>query len=96
MAATISTFPIWTLIVTLTRGKVTALGWDDGCFFCASNGPACNFAAYDANASVATEVPDATYSACASGADVCYPAAGGATLTVNATGAAALPSSTVT
>ena len=76
------TFPLWTVIINLDKGIPTAVGWDDGCFFCASNTPACGFVEFNANASVSSTVPDNTFRSCSTAQATCNP---NFPLTVNAT-----------
>ncbi len=48
--ADITTVPVWTAIIDVDKGVVKSIGWDDGCFFCADNGPECVHTGLDATA----------------------------------------------
>lgn len=37
----VQTFPLLTVIINLVMGVPDAITWDDGCYFCASNGASC-------------------------------------------------------
>jgi len=76
VAQTITTYPLYTVIVTLAAGVVTNIAYDDGCFFCPANGPLCGYTSFDANASVSAEVPAAAYQGCAVDMATCYPGLG--------------------
>ena len=80
LRAVITTFPVWTAIITLANGVPTGVRWDEGCFFCASNGPACTYSSFDAtgcldtgNSSVCSENADGQHTSCYSDMGTCYP-----------------------
>jgi hypothetical protein len=93
VSGSIQTFPVWTAIIVLDRGKPTSIKWDEGCFFCATNGPSCVFSSFDAagcdpaaanfvklgpNASsVCSESPDSQKMSCFSDHATCYPGQNG-------------------
>lgn len=66
----VSTIPILTLIVSLEKGRVAYIAWDDGCFTCASNTPACMNNALDTG--TWEPVPDASFAGCAQDATTCF------------------------
>jgi len=71
--ATIDTIPVFTAIINVERGVVTGVAWDDGCFFCADNGPDCMASALDANATGPfTTLGDAGLRGCRQTNDACY------------------------
>lgn len=80
----IFTVPLYTVIVGMANGVVSSVTYDDGCFFCASNGADCVATAIDTTRH--TYVNDSSSMInCRQAAAYCYPAA---TATVNDTGAA--------
>jgi hypothetical protein len=68
----IYTIPFYTIIVSLSQGKVSYITFDDGCYFCASNGAECISTAVDLNTS--TAVPTSELLGCREPASYCYPA----------------------
>jgi hypothetical protein len=51
LIANIATFPVYTVIVTLEKGVISSISYDDGCFFCAENTPTCGYSAVNTNSS---------------------------------------------
>lgn len=84
LTKTVTTYPLWTVIIDLVNGVPSSIAWDDGCFFCAANTPTCGFTAFDANSSVCSTVEDEQYRSCSSPETQCYPNYQG---TVNASSA---------
>ena len=92
---TITTFPLWTAIITLANGVPTGVRWDEGCFFCPANGPACAFSSFDTTACASgaaaaanystpcTENPDAQHMSCFTDMGTCYPLLNGQPLLLN-------------
>jgi hypothetical protein len=70
LTTSISTFPLYTAIIQLTRGVVTGITWDDGCFFCAANGADCMANAFDTNSSAEA---GGQYVGCQAPFATCYP-----------------------
>ena len=82
LVPTITTTPVWTVIITLDRGTPTGISYDEGCFFCASNGKECQRSAFTttpANTTLANPAadwrpyPDDTYVSCETSFAQCYP-----------------------
>jgi len=88
LVADVVTFPIYTAIITLDRGAVTAVAFDEGCFFCAENTPQCDYNAVHANAS--QTIYDRDLKGCRLEQEACYPKSfSAAALAGNASAAAA-------
>lgn len=51
LIANIVTFPVYTVIITLEKGVISSISYDDGCFFCAENSATCGFNSINANSS---------------------------------------------
>lgn len=47
VTSTVYVWPLLTAVVHVVDGRVDALTWDDGCFFCDANGDLCKFNAMD-------------------------------------------------
>lgn len=75
---TITTFPLYTVIIAMDKGVITAITYDDGCFFCPSNGPMCMSNAYNATSGGDTEV-GGQYIGCGTEMATCYPSLGSST-----------------
>ena len=73
LEANIVTFPIFTAIITLNRGVVSSIAYDEGCFFCAENTPTCDFTALHANFS--QPIYDPQLKGCRREQAECYPPA---------------------
>lgn len=86
------TIPMYTAIIQLVQGKVSSITWDDGCFFCASNGPDCIHSTFNTNSSSA--LADDSQVACRSTYDTCYPFGSTSTAAAVSPGASPSPSST--
>lgn len=69
--ATIYTVPTYTVIIKLDQGKVTDIGWDDGCFFCAENTDECMHTGLDTN--YTAEIPSVDFRGCRKSHTECYP-----------------------
>ena len=69
--ADIVTFPIFTVILTLDHGVVQSVAYDEGCFFCATNTPQCDYTALHANFSQTIYDPD--LKGCRLEQSACYP-----------------------
>jgi hypothetical protein len=67
----VHTLPVYTAIIGLVMGKVEYIDWDEGCFFCAANGPDCVPDTYDVNASL--PIIDVGMRNCRRDTDSCYP-----------------------
>ena len=77
----IATIPLYTVIIGLSKGVVSTITYDDGCFFCASNGVDCvNTAVDTVRKTLVNDTSDLIN--CRKSVDYCYPAA---TATLNAT-----------
>jgi hypothetical protein len=88
LVADIVTFPIYTAIITLNRGVVSSVAFDEGCFFCAENTPQCDYNALHANLS--QTIYDRDLKGCSLSQAACYPASfSAAALAGNASAAAA-------
>ena len=74
----ITTFPLYTVIITMEKGVVTNVGYDDGCFFCPANGPQCMANAYNATEGGHTAV-GGQYIGCSTEMATCYPTLGSST-----------------
>lgn len=78
--SSIYTIPLYTVIINVADGQVASITWDDGCFFCASNGGDCIPNALDVNTS--SPITDSEeFRGCRQPSDYCYPAS---TVTTNA------------
>jgi hypothetical protein len=75
----IKTFSLHTVIITLDKGVVSGISYDDGCFFCPSNGPLCEANAFNATPGGYSSV-GGTYIGCANAMDSCYPTLGASTV----------------
>ena len=51
LIANIVTFPVYTVIITLEKGVISTISYDDGCFFCAENTATCGFNSLNTNSS---------------------------------------------
>ena len=91
--ANIVTFPIYTAIITLDRGVVRSVAFDEGCFFCATNTPQCDYNAMHANFS--QTIYDPELKGCRLEQASCYPSTfSAASLAVNASAANATANAT--
>ena len=86
LTPSITTTPVWTVIITLAKGVPTSVTYDEGCFFCASNGPDCLPSAFNADTNIYDLDTNATnpgameptagggsYVSCVTREDKCYP-----------------------
>lgn len=85
----ITTFPLYTVIITLAGGVPQSVSWDDGCFFCAANTASCAHNMFDANSSVYDIHEDDAYKGCSMDMAMCYPLVTGGKLVATADLAAA-------
>lgn len=83
--ASIQTFPIWTLIIQAERGVIQNLVWDEGCIFCAENGPECLATSFNASSSSVADF-SSVFRQCSSDMATCYPPSEGGSLVGNSTG----------
>jgi hypothetical protein len=88
LVGTITTIPVWTVIITLDKGTPKGVTYDEGCFFCASNGPDCHHSAFTttpANTTLANPAadwrrhPDSAHMSCETSFAECYPSQASAT-----------------
>jgi hypothetical protein len=67
LVPSITTIPVWTVIISLERGVPTGISYDEGCFFCASNGVDCVPSAFNVRANASAPDLAADFRASADG-----------------------------
>lgn len=83
----VDTIPIYTVIIGLDNGVASYIAWDDGCFFCASNGADCLPNAIDT--STWGTYSDGSLVSCRQDSTTCYSSSVTTSTTTNDTSATA-------